>query len=38
MRLAGYLGRSEILAARLRQQQEEEIRERGELISPLRAG
>ena len=34
-RVVGYLGRSSILAARLREQQEEQVRERGTLVSAI---
>jgi CBS domain-containing protein len=37
-RVVGYLGRASVLAARLKHQQEEEVRERGELISLLKFG
>ena len=36
-RVVGYLGRSSILAARLREHQEEQIRERGEIVGGLLA-
>ncbi|HVS51965.1 MAG TPA: chloride channel protein [Opitutaceae bacterium] len=36
-RIVGYLGRAEILAARLRQHEEEEVRERGRLPGALQA-
>ena len=37
-RVVGYLGRASILAARLRQHEEEEFRERGAVMSLLKFG
>jgi len=37
-RVIGYLGRANILAARLKQHEEEELRERGAVVSSLKFG
>ena len=37
-RIAGYLGRASILEARLKQHEEEEVRERGAVMSLLKFG